>query len=440
MVMLGKRRIKRSRMMLPSGRRVIRTRSLIPRREIMIRKGKVGLMRIRKYKRVFKRYPSPLRYFNAFRNFQKTFKTLFQKPVRSWETKQTEWSPLRRRTQYTKRKRMIKGFGKRTSWRRPLKTLPGLPQIVQRQNDQRITRDDIIKKLLSQRKRKNQNMVRKHPWTGKNKFGPVGHLGPKLIIDLKPTAALTAILRKIGSSSTRRIIETSIDDFRDKLIEFAEEFIDIYVPEETGRLRKNLKKNFKTGRRVHLNLKMKIYTSRDRILKYAKPVNEMPVTLLAHNPRNAKGNPKSGKSRRTKRAMHDPKAQHHFFTWLYLSLREKAKKLLREMVKQIAGMARRIDPTSIRRYRQSRRGYSLPQKPRTKNKIEKKIINGKHKMYSPGGKMGTAKEATKFMHQVAKDIIEYKKSQTTKKKEQPLTTYEYRDVRGWFVAKGLGRW
>jgi len=100
------------------------------------------------------------------------------------------WRPKSFTSPRKKRASVKRGFG--------LKTISpqSFGETMFRTNNVRQSREDVIKRLLQAKKKKNPNMIRKHPWTGKNKYGPVGHLGPELILDLKPTASFYKMVDK----------------------------------------------------------------------------------------------------------------------------------------------------------------------------------------------------------------------------------------------------
>lgn len=447
LVTIGKRRIRKIRQILPRGRRTTRYRSIVPRRMLMIRKGHIHLMKRRpSTPRTFKRFKNP--FFMFYLSRKPLPKPIYRQATLNWARKSIGKAPFVPKTKH------LKGYQSRAKINahrvgakkkgHGRKSLAEVNTKWQVDRLEEIQKARIAKARLPagpKRKQYNPNMVRKHPWAGTNRYGPVGHLGPNLIVEFKPTQRFAEELRKIeriktGGSYFRRMVESSIDDFRDKLIEFAEKFIYTYVPEETGRLRKSLLKNFKIGRRVRFSLRMRVSSSRDRILKYAKPVNEMPVSRLAHNPKNNYGNPRSGISRRTRRPMHDPKAQHHFFSWLYLSLRKKAKVLFKDMIKKIT-----ILLTKTGSPKQYQNVYRLPRRPRHRNKIQKKDpgitareldikqmegyiqenINFPDITEGPGGLRGVKKK-------MEQELKKYKRS----KEPQKLNR---RTIRGWFTVK-----
>ncbi len=468
LVTFGRKKIKKIRQLVPRGRRTTRFRSIIPRRMLMIRKGRPRLMKLRPTTpRVFKRFRNPLGAIFYFT--QPHPPPIFKQITRVWRSKRREWNPVQRRNDFLRN--WWKGDprqpvrGKRTPKSQGLRSRSirrgGFDQSVVRKNEQRVTREDIIKTLLNKLrvKKKFAGRARIHKWTGTNMFGPTGHLGPLVIIDLKPTKMLAKTIKKLAEEkhvgiNIKRAVQTSIDDFRDKLIAFGERFIDVYVPEETGRLKKSLKKNLRMGRRMGLRFKMKITTSRDNILKYAKPVNEMTNKMLQHPRINKNKTVTQVMSIRTGRLLNDPKAQHHFFNYLFLSLQKEAKKLLRAMVKQIVIMVSKTSPASVRRYRAGRRqdffGYSLPRNPRSYTpKVDKKVDIGiSNRIHDMNIMKGYIKENINFpdviegpgglkrvLTDMEKELIGYKKE--LKALEPP---FKYINVANWFEAKGLGRW
>jgi hypothetical protein len=360
-VTFQKRRIKKSRLIIPRGRRPVRARSMIPRREYVVRRGKVSLRPIRHKRRFFKKFASPIRYFNAFRNFGHGFTRI----VRSWQKKQTEWSPIRERNWgrsiipvKKKWKRKKQGFGTDTV------AVAEYKHALKRINEQRKHREDIRPKVIKRVDgRGRHNSPRNNPLKGTNKWGPAGDLGPNLVVHLIPTPALINELKKKSTKVTRDFLEhaikSSIDSFRAKLIEDGEKLIYTIVPEDSETLRKNLLKNLKSGKRHHFSLKMECFTNN---LKYAKPVNEMTKKMLQHPRVNRNKTKTMVRSKRTKRWLFDPKAQHHFFSWLYLTLRTKAKKYIRDMIKQIISLTTHSSATKYSIPRQPLPTYTLPKK------------------------------------------------------------------------------
>ena len=167
----ARKRIKKSRMVVPRGKRKPRTASLTPRREIIIRSGRAKIKKIFPHRpRVFQRFAHPRRYFFAFNNFDKKFASL----IRSWARAQTEWSPVKKKTNYNKnwthpslRRRTLPSRGfTQNEWSKGIAPT----HMVRRINEERRKREDRLQRGRPRKKDRRGGARENHAWKGKNSF------------------------------------------------------------------------------------------------------------------------------------------------------------------------------------------------------------------------------------------------------------------------------
>ena len=410
----AKKRFKRSRSVIPSGRRPIRTRSLFPRREILIRKGRTRIKKILPTKRrMFKKFHNPFRVGYAFTNFDRRMGVL----VRSWFRKQTEWNPTKIKTDWTSTYRHRKPFTPKTTRKKGFTTSfiskAKKEPVFKRINEQRKSIEDAKKVGLRPFKKFYPGRARKHPWKGTNKFGPVGPLGPHLVISIIATTALTRAIKKEEELRSRgdyirHAIHSAMDTFRAELMGYAKTIIDRYVPKETGDLQNTLIEHLEKGKRRGFNLNIEIAT--DRNMMYAKPVNRMPEKMIQHSASMGRI------GRRSHSLLHDPKAQKGFYNHVRMLLSTKAKELLREMIIFILASTK-----------------SVPKWTAAYKRIHPKVIpiQGQRTRVSEADRLEWVKEKNKTKH------IRLREKKYAK--QTPTTKYTRRDVLGWFTIQGLNK-
>ena len=76
-ITIRKRRFKRPRKYMPTGRRPLRARSFIPKRTIFLHKGKITLYKHRRpLRRIFRRFHAPLDLWRRFGKFGREIKEI----------------------------------------------------------------------------------------------------------------------------------------------------------------------------------------------------------------------------------------------------------------------------------------------------------------------------------------------------------------------------
>lgn len=393
-----KKRVRRSRAVMPRGRRPIKTKSLFPRKEILIRKGRVKIKKILPSKRrMFRKFHSPFRVGYAFTNFDRRMGVL----VRSWLRKQTEWSPVKRKVDYTKSYR-TKPFTTKTTRKRGLGKSVSKSEHkykITRINEQRKHREDRARVKPERKKDRrggDTSKFRKYKW-----YGPKGPLGPHLVISIIATGEFTRALRKEErlrqrGKNIRRAVESAIDGFRSELLDYAKMVIGKYVPKETGDLQDTLIEHLKKGKRRSCNLRMEIATDRDML--YAAPVNRMPEKKIQHSAS------MGIIGRRSHKLLHDPKAQKGFYNHIRMNISNKAWELLNRMYEQILMATTSITP--IRKFRKLH--------PRTK-------------IMTDSDRMAWLEERHRTKETRLREFAPTVHAQIYKK----------RDIMGWFVISGL---
>jgi len=440
-----KKRIRRSRAVIPRGRRPIKTKSLFPRKEVWIRKGKVRIKKILPTKRrMFRKFHSPFRIGYAFTNFDRRMRVI----VRSWLRKQTEWSPVKRKVDYTSSYRAKpftfkttrkKGLGKSVSKSERKHT-------IKRINEQRKHREDR-KRVKPERKKDRRggdtSKFRKYKW-----YGPKGPLGPHLVISIIATGEFTRALRKEErlrhrGRKIRRNVESAIDGFRSELVEYAKMIIGKYVPIETGDLQNSLIQHLEKGKRRGCNLRIDIATDRDML--YAAPVNRFPEKKIQHSAN------MGIIGRRSHRLLHDPKAQKGFYNHIRMNISNKAWELLNKMYEQILAATlystiniKRLHPTFKKNYLKVK-----SQPSGSFIRVKEKVVNPRGwtsfynrdipKMYS-GGRYTTPSTMSleeKYSQKETEQMKMRERIYHAGAKTVHAQIYKKKDIMGWFVISGL---
>ncbi len=342
-----KRIIHKPRTMIPAGRRQVKQKSIYPRRTVFLYKGKITLYKHRTvYKRIFRRFHSPLNVISPFFRFTKDIVRIYntfiksreqwsakkRKPkVSTWSRKRSSWSsgarsswstsPERKKWDKFFNSRGFKGFIKNHEQAMNMKNIYQQPRGP---DFDRIRRNWAKKEL---RGGPRDMSGRKYKY-----FGPYPKiLGPNLVVDIIPTKTLLYAF-KSGQKNNRtdylkKRTKAALDDVREKLLEYATIIIEKYVPKETGDLQQSMLKSLLDSRVLGFRLKMNLKAD----VPYAGVTNRMPEKMLQH-PKMVGGKEVRQRGRRSHKTLYDPKAQKGYFYLILMLLKNKAKKLIQNMV------------------------------------------------------------------------------------------------------------
>ena len=310
-----KKVIKKRRRFIPR-KRILKTKSLIPKRTIYIHKGRFRLFKHRTQRaRLFEKR------FNTFVLPRGPTKSYSQdhtpkKPtvVSSWDlnkikkTWQTEWG---------------KKMGR---W--GLETQPPEPEPPWQKNAFEKEKKKAFKKKKERIPKKFDRRIGAD-WSKHRKyenFGPSRRLGPHDVLTIEPTIKFLQTIKMEQGSWTRgwmsTAVKSSIDMLRNKLLEHADMIINSYVPKETGTLQESLLKELNRRQRQSYRLEVKIGTPMmgRKTMIYASPVNRMSEDMIRHH-----GNKKGRISRKL---LYDPKAQEGWYEKIRMKLNNHLKKVL----------------------------------------------------------------------------------------------------------------
>lgn len=299
-----KRKIRAFRRRVPRHRYGMKAKSYIPRRIYTVSKGKGSLYKLRTPRiSIFKwKLPDPTQYarsFNIFSNLPKKriFYTTFKPKGRAYKAS-------------VSMSRSKKSSGKTKSFSGKTKSFGDMKMYK--------VRKDVWKKQVEKWQKeikippKPTKLFPTHgsgysnrfafkwgrdPWGGdrakwrayKRTYGPAGAFGPSLVIDIRPRRkALSEFIKRFAKSGKTKIGHTMIINDIQKMLEKlkleimtnARKYIGQYVPKDTGALRNTMLSSLGNAQVRGLILRMLLDTGK---LEYAKPVNNMPSSMLRHS-------------------------------------------------------------------------------------------------------------------------------------------------------------
>lgn len=441
-ITIRKRRFKRPRRMMPTGRRPLRARSLYPRRMIIVTKGRISLYKKRRpLRRIFQRFHAPMDLWRRFGQFQREMKrieNIWKKPQeKTWKkTKQRTWSSRRRRTY------------RRPSFRRPTIRWNIKPtrKVGFKKKPDHIKKESEIdtgfirlprfgkKGFVYDRRGGARDMSgRKY-----ENYGPYPkHLGPDLVFDIIPTRELIIAIeaatkagKNIGHFKT--IIKEGIDKVREDLLVYAKRMISIHVPIETGDLQKSMMYSLEKSKRMNYRLKVEISAEVD----WAGVANEMPEKRIQHF-----GN-KIG--RRSRKLLYDPKAHKGSYYFILSLLKDKSEVLIKDMINNlIISLATSTGRKYIRpNIKKVQRYEKIPSQPSGYSVRVKEIVHHTDVGYTSyfnrdiprlyaGGRVGVITGVTEEEREI--------KKRTLRQRMKTPIQFDYpKDlIKEWFKIKGL---
>jgi len=322
---IRKRRFKRPRKYIPTGRRPLRAKSFVPRRTIIITKGRVSLYKRRSpMRRIFRRFNAPMNLWRRFGQFQRDIKkieNIWKRKKAAEKRKAKTWSTKKKARFKPTVYKHTKSTWTRVGAAKPRRMTGGI-----RESGRPVAMVSRRRKVFKELRGGARDMSgRKYP-----KLGPFPkHLGPHLILDIIPTQAL---LKAFDVAKTYRskdylknITKKALKDFRAELIEYAKIVIRDYVPKETGDLQKAMEDSIRKSKVMGFRLKMELEAPID----YAGVVNRMPEKMVRHH------KSMMVKGRRSGHYLHDPKAQKGSYYLILMLIKNKAKKLIRKTIKDL---------------------------------------------------------------------------------------------------------
>jgi hypothetical protein len=345
-----KRRIKRGRhQTIPTGRRVLRSKSLFPRRRINIVKGRRSLYKIRTpLPRPFRRIRAP--WLQATRALGKYVRK-FAQPEDQWSAiKRSSWSPSKsvsiRKSSFGTPKRK-KVYGKRPPRTKKDTEVFGLGFDYYKWHQKPKTMEPHwfhpkreIFKVPERRGGKRDLSHVIYPDYG---LYPK-HIDPHLIFAIRPTNKFLIAMMDRRKTHTdaqfiARMTKLYLDSVRVELLSYAKKIIGKYVPKDTGKLQKVMYKSLEDCKRTGYILRIRLSAKVD----HAGVVNEMPEVKVRHHSNMRR------RSRHTNKFLHDPLAQKTSYTYIMMLLKEKAGLLIYDMITQMVLMwnkvPKKIQPT-----------------------------------------------------------------------------------------------
>lgn len=305
---------RRRRRRLTPSKRLIKNKSLYPRRTIYLRRGKFIVFKHRTQRqRVLKRFnlywaPSkPSKASKPYKPKPRAKKPFKAKPTPKKRGRKKKYVSAWDKTQLTREqgldwKRKHPTFNKK----HPATSIPKGPRVNRAIKD------------TSKWRSYNTNTV-----------AVMKALGPKLIFELTPTKqfffhyGVWSKKSGINAQNIMRLTRESMEDMLAVLLKYAKEVIGKYVPCETGDLREAMVNSIARAKIRRYGVKVELDTGS---INYANVVDKMIQKRVRHHTNMGK------RGRRSHSLLDDPLANSGYFSKIQMILNAKAKELIAKMM------------------------------------------------------------------------------------------------------------
>jgi hypothetical protein len=194
-------------------------------------------------------------------------------------------------------------------------------------------RKDVRKKVHDFGKKQLKRGTHPQMWRAAGpggRLGPMGPLGDDVIIEIKFKPAMKSAwdLTKLNETETKTAIEDAIFT---PLEEYLKSKIKVWVPKDTGNLRRQLlatvSNSFATIDHVSTARPFRVSIGTPGV-EYANVVNKMPTRWLQHP-----GTHPPGTKGRRRKPLNDPEARRGWYNLLLLNGRREARSLYKDFLK-----------------------------------------------------------------------------------------------------------